>query len=142
MGMFKDLKKLKQQGKEMGEATGRPTSMMGMLKQMPADLHNATEMIGDVQADMAKQQTLLASGKVGVATITAIADTGKLVNFNPQVIIDMEVTVEGQAPYPVQTSASVPQIHIPLIQPGKTIGVRVDPADPSSVILDWSRPQG
>lgn len=142
MGMFKDLKKLKDQGKEIGEATGRPTTMRGMLKQMPADIHNATEMVANVQADMAKQQTLLGSGTPGAATITAIADTGTLVNFNPQVVIDMEVAVEGQAPYAVQITESVPQIHIPLIQPGNTIGVRVDPADPSSVILDWARPQG
>lgn len=142
MGMFKDLKKLKDQSKEIGEATGRPTTMRGMLKQLPADLHNATEMVGNVQADMAKQQKLLASGTLGTATITAINDTGTLVNFNPQVVIDMEITVEGQAPYAVQTTESVPQIHIPLIQPGNTIGVRVDPDDPSSVMLDWSRPQG
>ncbi|MFO7590887.1 MAG: hypothetical protein R6X23_08315 [Acidimicrobiia bacterium] len=142
MGMFKDIKKLSDQGKEISKASGRPTSMLGMIKQMPADIHNATEMVGEVQADMALQQKLLTSGKLGTGTITAIQDTGTLVNFNPQVIVDMQVAVEGQAPYAVQITASVPQIHIPLIQPGNTIGVRVDPDDPASVILDWSRPQG
>lgn len=95
-----------------------------------------------MQADMAKQQALLTTGTPGTATIKAITDTGTLVNFNPQVVIDMEIAVEGQAAYADQLTTSVPQIHIPLIQPGNTIGVRVDPADPSSVALDWARPQG
>ena len=145
MGMFKDIKKLKDQGKEISEKSGRPTSMMGMLKQMPADLHNATNMVDDamaMQADMAKQQALLTTGTLGTATIKGLTDTGTLVNFNPQVVIDMEVTVEGGAAYPLQLTTSVPQIHIPLVQPGATIGVRVDPADPQSVALDWARPQG
>lgn len=145
MGMFKDLKKLQDQSKEIGEKAGRPTTMRGMLKNLPNDLHNATEMVDQamgMQADMAKQQALLATGIPGAGTITAIQDTGTIVNYNPQVVIDMTVAVEGQAPYDLQLTTSVPQIHIPLIQPGNTIGVRVDPADPSSVALDWARPQG
>lgn len=145
MGMFKDLKKLKDQSKEIGEATGRPTTMRGMMKNLPNDLHAATEAVDSamaMQADMAKQQALLTTGTPGTASIKGITDTGTLVNFNPQLIIDMEITVEGQSAYAHQLTTPVPQIHIPLIQPGNTIGVRVDPADPTSVALDWARPQG
>ena len=75
-------------------------------------------------------------------TLKGLTDTGTLVNHNPKVVIDMEITLDGQAPYAHQLATPVPQIHIPLVQPGNTIGVRVDPADPTSVALDWARPQG
>jgi hypothetical protein len=145
MGMFKDLKKLSDQGKEIGKQSGRPTSMLGMIKDMPNQLNQATGAIDDamaMQADMQAQQMLLTTGTPGTATIKNLQDTGTLVNFNPQVILDLEVTVEGKDPYTTQLTTSVPQMQIPMIQPGNKVGVRVDPADPSSLAIDWTRPQG
>jgi len=141
MGMFKDIKKLSDQGKEIGKQTGRPTSMMGMIKNMPNDIANATAAVDDamaMQADMQKQQQLLASGTPGKATIKGFTDTGTLVNFNPQVVLDLEVAIEGKDPYAAQLSTSVPQIYLSQLQSGATIGVRVDPSDPSSIAIDWA----
>ena len=47
MGMFKDLKKLSDQGKEIGKKTGRPTSMMGMIKDTPNMISQATAAVDD-----------------------------------------------------------------------------------------------
>src|SRR5260221_3048994 len=102
MGMFKDIKKLSDQGKDMQRAQGKRTGMLGMLRDMPDQLHNATEAVDDamaMQADMAKQQGLLTSGTPGKATIKSFTDTGTLVNFNPQVVLDLSVAVKGKAPY-------------------------------------------
>ena len=143
MGMFKDLKKLKDQSKAMGEQTGRPTSMMGMLKDTPNMIHQATEAVDDamaMQADMQKQQQLLTSGTPGKATIKGFTDTGALVNFNPQVVLDLSVEVAGNAPYDVHLSTSVPQTMLARLQPGSAVGVKVDPADPSSLAIDWAAP--
>ena len=85
MGMFKDLKKLSDQGKAAQEAQGKRTGLIGMMKDMPDQLHQATEAIDDamaMQADMAKQQQLLTSGTPGTATIKSFTDTGVQVNFN------------------------------------------------------------
>lgn len=145
MGMFKDIKKLKDQSKELAEQSGRPTTMRGMIKNLPNDIHAATEAVDGamaLQAEMAKQQQLMATGTPGKATVKGLTDTGTLVNFQPQLVLDLEVSVEGKDPYPVQLSAAIPQMHIPVVQPGSTIGVRVDPNDPSSVAIDWMRPQG
>ena len=138
MGMFKDIKKLSAQGKEAEVRSGRRSGMIGRMRDMPDLLHQGVEAVDSAMAE----QALLTTGTPGTATIKGITDTGTLVNHNPQVVIDMEVTVEGQGAYPLQLTTTVPQIHIPMIQPGSTIGVRVDPADPSSVALDWARPQG
>ena len=142
MGMFKDIKKLKDQGKEIGAQTGRPTSMLGMLKDTPNQLHRATAAVDDamaLQAEMQKQQQLLATGAVGRATIKNFTDTGTLVNFNPQVVLDLEVAVDGQTPYDAQLSTAVPQIYLSRLQAGGSIGVRVDPGDPSSIAIDWAQ---
>ena len=124
MGMFKDLKKLKDQGKEIGEKTGRPTSMMGMLKQMPQDLANATAAVDDamgLQDQMMKEQQILASGTPGRATIKGLQDTGAIINNAPAVVLDLEVAVEGKAPYAVQLKQAVPQIYLARCQPGASI---------------------
>lgn len=141
MGMFKDLKKLKDQSKEIGEQTGRPTSMMGMLKDTPNMLHQATEAVDDamaMQADMQKQQALLTSGTPGKATIKGFTDTGALVNFNPQVVLDLSVEVGGNPAYDVQVSTSVPQVMLGRLQPGGAVGVKVDPSNPASLAIDWA----
>ena len=144
MGMFKDLKKLSDQGKEVQKAQGKRTGMLGMMKDMPDQLHQATEAVDDamkLQADMAAQQALLSTGTAGTATIKGFTDTGVIVNFNPQVVLDVSVDVDGKA-YDAKVTTSVPQMHIPLVQPGNKIGVKVDPTDQNNIAIDWTRPQG
>ena len=145
MGMFKDIKKLKDQGKEIGKKSGRPTSMMGMMKDMPNQIHQATEMVDDamaLQEEMQKQQALLASGTPGTATIKGFTDTGVLINYNPQVVLDLQVAVDGGSTFDTQLTTSVPQVQLGMLQPGNKVGVKVDPADQSSIAIDWTRPQG
>jgi len=60
------------------------------------------------------------------------------VNFNPQVVLDLEVAIEGKTPYEAQLTTSVPQVYLGRLQPGGSIGVKVDPADPSSIAIDWT----
>ena len=144
MGMFKDLKKLSDQGKEAQKAQGKRTGMIGMLRDMPDTINQASAAVDDamaLQADMAKQQALLATGTPGTATIKGFTDTGMIVNFNPQVVLDVAVEVEGKS-YDAQVTTSVPQMHIPLVQPGNKIGVKVDPSDQNNLAIDWTRPQG
>jgi len=143
MGMFKDLKKLSDQGKEMGRKAGRPTSMVGMLKDTPNVISQATAAVDDAMAmqdDLQRQQALLTTGTPARAVVRALQDTGMLVNFNPQVVLDLEVTVEGQVPYITRLTAPIPQIMLAQVQPGKALGVRVDRTNASSLAIDWSQP--
>lgn len=140
MGMFKDLKKMSDQSKDLQKAQGKPTSMMGMIKDMPNQVAQASSAVDGVMADMEKQQTLLATGTPGRATIKNFTDTGTIVNYNPQVVLDLEVAIEGQDAYAAQLTTSVPQIYLAKLTPGANIGVRVDPADPSSIAIDWAQP--
>ncbi len=142
MGMFKDLKKLSDQGKEMGKKSGRPTSMMGMIKDTPNMISQATAAVDDamaLQEDMQAQQALLQTGTPAAGTIKSFQDTGTLVNFNPQVVIELDVEADGQAPYSVQTSTAVPQTMLAQLTPGNRLAIRVDPSNPQNIVIDWAR---
>jgi hypothetical protein len=142
MGMFKDLKKLSDQGKEMGKKSGRPTSMMGMIKDTPNMISQATAAVDDamaLQENMQAEQALLQTGTPAAGTIKSFQDTGALVNFNPQVIIELDVEVDGGAPYTVQTSTSVPQTMLAQLTPGNKLALRVDQANPQNIAIDWAR---
>ncbi|MCJ7437271.1 MAG: hypothetical protein MUP97_05865 [Acidimicrobiia bacterium] len=145
MGMFKDIKKMTDQSKELSKQQGRPTSMLGRIKDTPNTLNQMSGALDDamgMQADMQAQNQLLTTGTPGTATIKALQETGTLVNFNPQVFLDLEVAVEGKDPYTTQLTTAIPQMQIPMVAPGNKVGVRVDPADPSAIAIDWTRPQG
>ncbi len=142
MGMFKDLKKLSDQGKEMSKKSGKPTSMMGMLKDTPNQISQATAAVDDamaLQEDMQAQQALLQTGTLAAGTIKTFQDTGALVNFNPQVVIELDVEAEGQDPYTVQTTTTVPQTMLAQLQPGNKLALRVDPSNNQSIAIDWAR---
>ena len=64
-------------------------------------------------------------------------ETGILVNFNPQFIIDLPVTVPGQAPYDLQLTRRSARRPRPA-PAGADVSVRVDPSEPHRVAIDWS----
>jgi len=141
MGMFKDINKMNKQAKEIQKSQGKRTGMIGMMRDMPGQISRASSAVDDamaMQADIQKSQALLQTGTPGRASVTSIQQTGTLVNFNPQCIIDLQVTVPGQAPYAAKLTEAVPQVYLARLQPGAEIGVRVDPTDPSTLALDWA----
>lgn len=145
MGMFKDLKKLRDQGKEASEKAGRPSTIVGSIKNMPNDLKTATDALDGamaLQEDMQKQQLLLSTGIPGTATIKAVTATGVVVNYNPQVVLDVDVAVDGGDTFAAQVTTAVPQIQLGILQLGKKVGVRVDPSDQSNITIDWARQPG
>jgi len=141
MGMFKDISKMNKQAKDIQKSQGRRTGMIGMLRDTPSMISQASSAVDDamaLQAEIQGQQALLSSGTPGKATIKNFTDTGTLVNFNPQVVLDLEVEVPGQQPYPAQLTTAVPQVYLGRLQPGGSIGVRVDPSDGSKLAIDWT----
>jgi hypothetical protein len=143
MGLFKDMKKLSRQGKDMNAAMGRPTSLTGMIKDLPNQLAQASELMDAAQAmqgDLARQQEILATGTPGRATITHFVDAGMIVNNSPTVRMDLQVTADGGEPYATQVTTVVPQVYLARLQPGGSVAVRIDPADADAVVVDWAQP--
>lgn len=80
-------------------------------------------------------QRLMATGLVGKATVRAIREMDTTTDENPRVEFDLLVAVDGREPYPVTHLQVVSRLVIANFQPGASIPVRVDPADPMRVLI-------
>lgn len=133
MGLFKDMRNLQKQAKEMTPPEHR--GVRGGFRAMKDGLAQANAALSSVNSDAQKAQYLMVSGRRGSAVITTISQTGMFINENPQVEMDLEVDVEGIPTYAVSHRQVIAQIAIPQFQPGATVPVRVDPSNPSSLIV-------
>jgi hypothetical protein len=133
MGFLKDIRNLQKQAEAMTPPEHR--GIAGGFRAMRDGVAQANQMLGDMQAEGMKAQHLMANGRAGSATITAIRDTGMTINDNPTVELDLAVSLDGDAPYAVTHRQTISRIAVPSFQPGATVPVRVDPADRSSLLI-------
>jgi hypothetical protein len=88
-----------------------------------------------LQADAEKAQDLAVNGRHGTATIIDIRRTGTFVNEDPEVEMDLEVSVDGMRPYPATHRQVVARVAAPQFHPGATVPVKVDPLEPTSLVV-------
>jgi hypothetical protein len=86
--------------------------------------------LGGVEAN-----ELLAMGLVGEATITGSRATGAEVDGDPELELELAVSVDGQAPYSTQLRQVISRLAAANYQPGATVSVRVDPDDRDSLMI-------
>jgi len=141
MGMFKDmgdafkvlrsdeLKELKR------KADAQPkVSMMDGIKMANEAMDMAPQWQQQAQ-QMQYGAGVYATGLAGNATVTAIADTGTMLNNAPVMELDLMVAVPGREPYSVKHRQLVALSAIPNFQPGKMFPVHVDQQDPSKLVI-------
>ena len=80
---------------------------------------------------------LLATGTPGTAQVTGVTQTGMYLNEQPQLDLQLMVTVAGRAPYPARHKSFVPLMLMSRVTSGQPLAVRVDPMDPQKVVVDW-----
>jgi hypothetical protein len=78
---------------------------------------------------------LAESGEAAQAEILSLKETGTRINQRPLVAIRAKVTCAGQPPYEAAFEAVVSVTVAAQVQPGCTVPVAVDPANPSRVAL-------
>lgn len=132
MGFFKDIKDLSKTGKDMQKQQYGTNNPFSVMKQGVAQ---AKEAVGQVQGDQAKMQQLMANGVQGQATVKSLQDTGMMVNNMPQIQMELSVVVPGQEAYDVTHTQVLAHSALGSMQPGATVAVRVDPNDPSSLMI-------
>lgn len=76
------------------------------------------------------------SGVPASAEVLEIWDTGVRLNDNPVVGFRLLVTLEDGTSYEAETKNVVSIVHIPQVQPGAVLPVKVDPNDRERVALD------
>ncbi len=135
MGLFGDLRKLNRQSEEMREKFPAQ-DQLAALGQVLAQGEQALASMAGGGADGAG---LIASGVDAVATVTASRQTGMLVNHNPVIEFDLLVMHAG-VPFPANCRQVVQQLHLSRAQVGCRLRVKIDPADPGAVWIDWTGP--
>lgn len=133
MGFFKDIRQLQRTAEAMTPPEYR--GMGGSMRLMRDGVAQADQALGDLAAEAGRTQALLATGRPGTATVRSLRDTGTTVNDNPVVELDLEVTVDGLAPYDVRHRQTISRLAVPGFQPGLTVPVRVDALDPQTLIV-------
>ena len=96
----------------------------------------------DIAAEAARRladSRLRAIGRRATATLVGAFDTGTTVDG--QRVFELALTVRPGAaePYQVRLTAPVPSTEIPGLTPGAPLPVRIDPADPKQLVMDWHR---
>ncbi len=86
----------------------------------------------------AEADRITATGLAGTATVTGLTQTGMQLNDQPQVKIDLLVSIPGREPYAASRKEFVPLILLGRLGSGVPLPVKVDPADPQDVIIDWA----
>lgn len=89
------------------------------------------------RAKAKESDRLQAVGLAGTATIMGITQTGTYLNEQPQLELDLSISVPGRQPYQASHRAFVPLILLARVQPGGALPVKVDPQDPSNFVIDW-----
>ena len=78
----------------------------------------------------------------GTATVVAVTDTGMLVNFDPVVMLDLSVTVDGRDAYAARIRQIVGKLNVARLVPGATFPVFVDAQDQYEVTIRWDATSG
>jgi roadblock/LC7 domain-containing protein len=129
MGFFKSVRELNKQGKEIS----RNWDVGAQLADAQASMTAANQMM----AQQTAAANIAATGLDATATVAAVRQSGAHVNYQPMVEIDLTVMAPGSPPYPATISQVVQQVHLAFLQPGSTLRVKVDPANPATIWIDF-----
>jgi hypothetical protein len=80
---------------------------------------------------------ILTTGTAGTAQVTGVTQTGMYLNEQPQLDLQLMVSVPGRAPYPARHKSFVPLMLMGRVTSGQPLAVRVDPVDPQKLVVDW-----
>lgn len=89
------------------------------------------------QKGFAEAQRIKTTGVAGSARILGMRQTGVYMNEQPQVELNLEVTSSMQGPYQVVLKEYVPLMLLGTLSNGNPLPVKVDPANPNNVIIEW-----
>jgi len=104
---------------------------LAVLPQFSGMVSQASAMVDGFAA----KEQLAQTGIPAQGRLISVQQTGRLVNYNPEIQALVEVTHPQLGVYQTQTTAIVPQIAIPRAQPGAPVQVRVSPQNQHEIAL-------
>lgn len=136
MGFFKDLKKITDTGKALREQY----PVEHQIANAQASMAQASQMMAAMTASTMGATTAMTTGVEAVATVTSAHQTGAMMNYNPVVQLELMVMMPSGVPTPVSRQEMVMQLHLSRCQPGQRLRVKVNPANPNDLWIDWVSP--
>jgi hypothetical protein len=137
MGMFKNMRDIKNMGREMEAQYGTPAERMANAQQRMA---NAQQMMAN-QTAAANAAAAAAQGLVDgtavkcTAVINSMQQVG-MINFDLMVQFDLTLMQDGLPPRPATTQQTVSQMQIGQVRPGMSVDAAMDPSNPAAIWLD------
>ena len=104
---------------------------LAVLPQFTGMVSQASAMVDGFAA----KEQLAQTGIPAQGRLISVQQTGRLVNYNPEIQAVVEITHPQLGVYQTQTTAIVPQIAIPRAQPGAPVQVRVSPQNQHEIAL-------
>jgi hypothetical protein len=77
------------------------------------------------------------TGLAARGTVTGVWPTNTYINYRQVLRIGLSVALPGQPAYPTTLRHAPPPWYAPLIRPGATLPVLVDPTNPAAVLVEW-----
>jgi hypothetical protein len=111
-----------------------PVASMGaVMPPAAADTSGYPEEARD-----AEKERLLATGIAGTATVVSASPTGSNDSEGrPVYDLVLRIEVPGQQPMQGPARTGIPPERIDRLEPGDTVPLRIDPANPTVMTVDW-----
>jgi hypothetical protein len=135
MGIFKNMRELKQMGEQI-EASMPPVGQR--MADAQARMAGISQMMAQQTQAANAAMTAAANGVDMTATINGMRQVGTM-NFDLMMEFDVTVTPDGLPPYPATVSQTITQMQLVQLRAGATVHAKVDPNNPSAVWLDLTR---
>lgn len=131
MGFFKSLGDLNKQAKEINRTWDPGQQMKDGMAQM--------QEMNAMLAAQTQAANLALTGSPATATINAVQQTGAMVNYQPQLVLNLTVFPASGVPYPATVNQVVEQPYLGKAVAGGNVQVKVDGTDPQVVWIDWAQ---
>jgi hypothetical protein len=102
-------------------------------KDFVNDMNKTMEMGRDAVEMQKQYQNPEQFGLDGTAVVVSIQDTGKLINYNPVVIMQLKVQPQYEPAFETTTETMVSKIAIPRV--GDTVKIKYAPADHTKILV-------
>jgi len=130
MGMFKSMRDLQKQAKEIDRNFDSKATLANAMDRMKS--------ANEFMAQQTQAANIAATGADATAMISAVAQTGAMINMQPTLKLDLTVLPDGLPPYPASVTQVVEQIYLSKAVAGQSVPIKVDPNDPGSIWINWA----
>jgi hypothetical protein len=139
MGVFKSMRDLQKQAREIDRSTPRAGERMAAAQERMANLNQMLSNQTQAANAAASAAEGMADGSAlrRSVTITGMRQIG-MMNFDLLVEFDLTVLPDDLAPYVATTQQRVSQAQIGLLRPGMTLPAAVAAYNPAAIWLDLS----